>query len=154
MANLHTRVFGKLLRNCLEHQQPFSQVLESDEMSDWASMPAFKMSKCIDWNNDENYQCHSDVRANHGATTMAEKATGLSINAFLFFAYNNHQSGEVRKWHNIELKIFLGRLLICLTHLMVLTKETCSCHFYKVCSLYLQDTQNKTQQKKTITELD
>lgn len=85
VANLHPRVFGKLLKKCLEHQQPFSQVLESNEMSDWANMPAFKMSKWINWNNYENYQCHSDARASHGATTMAEKATRLSINAFLFF---------------------------------------------------------------------
>lgn len=52
---------------------------------------------------------------------MPGKATGLSTNAFLLFAYNNHQSGKVRKWHNIELKIFLGKLLICLTSMIVLS---------------------------------
>lgn len=147
-ANLHPRVFGKLLRNRLQHQQHFSKVLESNEMSGWVNMPAFKMNKWIDWNNYENYQHHSDARASQGATAMPEKANGLSINAFLFFAYNNHQSGEVRKWHNIELKIPLGKLLNCL---IVLTKET---DFYKICTLYVQDIQNRTQQNKNTTELD
>lgn len=76
VANSHPRVFRKLLRNHLEHQQHFSQVLEGNEMSDWANMPAFKRSKWIDWNNYENYQRHSDARASQGATTMPEKATG------------------------------------------------------------------------------
>lgn len=116
-------------------------------MSDWENMPAFQISKWIEWNNYENSQSYGDARASQGATTMPGKATGLSINAFLFFAYNNHQSGKVRKWHNIELKIFLGKLLIWLTLMIVLTKET---DFYKICSLYLQDIQNKTQQNKNI----
>lgn len=68
------------------------------------------MSKWTDWNNYENYQCHSDAKASHGAITMAEKATGLSINAFLVFACNNHQPGGVRKWHNTELEIYLRKI--------------------------------------------
>lgn len=110
VANLHPRVFGKLLRNCLEHQQHSSQVLESNEMSNWANTPEFKMSKWIDWNNYENYQCYSDARASQEAKTMPGKATGLSINAFLFFAYHNHQSEEFKKRHNM-LKYFWGNYL-------------------------------------------
>lgn len=119
-------------------------------MSDWSNMPAYKMSKQIDWNNYETYQCHSDAKASQGAATMPEKAIGLSFNAFLVFPYNNHPSGEDRKQHNIELKI-LGKLLICLTKIITLTKET---DLYKICSLYLQDVQNKTQQNENSTKLD